>query len=128
MDKFLNITFTRNTYVRVFPVPKYRYYDYKFYIITNMMHWLRLSRSALIFECLLFGLKNRGLSILLPDVSPASVAGIFRGLVSWVVARSVTVKVRACLSGSVETLLKFGAAKFMHSFDPTEISNCSKFH
>ena len=34
-----------------------------------------------IFECLLFGLRDRGLLILLlPDVSPASVAGIFRGL------------------------------------------------
>ena len=40
------------------------------------------------FEYLLFGLKNRGLLILLlPDVSPASVAGIFRGHGSWVVAR-----------------------------------------
>ena len=43
--------------------------------------WFRLSRSALIFECLPFGLKDRGLLILLlPDVSPASTAGIFRGL------------------------------------------------
>ena len=37
------------------------------------MYWFRLSRSALIFECLLFRLKNRGILILLlPDVSPAS--------------------------------------------------------
>ena len=42
------------------------------------------------FECLHFGLKNRGLlMLLLPDVSPASVAGIFRILGSWVVARSL---------------------------------------
>ena len=38
-----------------------------------------------LFECLLFGLKDRGqIILLLPDVSPASVAGIFRGLGSWV--------------------------------------------
>ena len=44
----------------------------------------------MIFECLLFGLENRGLPILLlPDVSPASVAGIFRGPGSWVVARNL---------------------------------------
>ena len=42
------------------------------------IYWFKRSRSALILECLLFGLKNRGLLILLfPDVSPASVAGIF---------------------------------------------------
>ena len=41
-------------------------------------------------KCLPFGLKDRGLLILiLPDVSPASVAGIFRRLRSWVVARSL---------------------------------------
>ena len=56
----------------------------------HRIYWFRLSRSALIFEYLLFGLKNRGLLILLhPDVSPASVACIFRGLGSWVVARSL---------------------------------------
>ena len=45
---------------------------------------------SIIFECLFFGLKNRGLLILLlPDVSPASVAGIFRGLGSQVVARNL---------------------------------------
>ena len=54
------------------------------------MFWFRLSRSALIFECLLFGLKDRGpLILLLPDVSSASVAGIFRGLGFWVVARRI---------------------------------------
>ena len=43
-----------------------------------LIYWFKLSRSALILECLLFGLKNRGLLILLfPDVWPASVAGIF---------------------------------------------------
>ena len=42
------------------------------------------------FECLLFRLKNRGLLILiLPGVSPASMAGIFRELGSWVVAQSL---------------------------------------
>ena len=49
-----------------------------------------LKNLRCIFKCLLFGLKNRGLLILiLPDVSPASVAGIFRGLGPWVVARSL---------------------------------------
>ena len=44
----------------------------------DIVYWFKLSRSALILECLLFGLKNRGLLILLlPDVSPASVAGTF---------------------------------------------------
>ena len=34
-----------------------------------------------IFECLPFGLRDHGLLILLlPDVLPVSVAGIFRGL------------------------------------------------
>ena len=47
-------------------------------------------KCTVISEYLLFGLKNRGLLILLlPDVSPASVAGIFRGLGSWVVAQSL---------------------------------------
>ena len=47
-------------------------------IIYRLVYWFKLSRSALILECLLFGLKNRGLLIfLIPDVSPASAAGIF---------------------------------------------------
>jgi hypothetical protein len=47
----------------------------------NKSNRFRLSRSSLIFEFLPFGLKDRGLLIIiLPDVSPASVAGIFRGL------------------------------------------------
>ena len=49
-----------------------------------------LYKTRTLFECLLFGLKNRGLLILLlPDVSPVSVAGIFRGLGSWAVAWSL---------------------------------------
>ena len=39
----------------------------------QIIYWFKLTQSALILECLLFGLKNRGLLIiLLPDVSPAS--------------------------------------------------------
>ena len=45
------------------------------------IYWFRLSWSALIFKCLPFGLKGRGLLfVLVPDVSPASVVGIFREL------------------------------------------------
>ena len=56
--------------------------------------WFSLSRSALMFECLLFGLKNRGLLILLlPDALPASVVGIFRRLDSWVFARKVNIQI-----------------------------------
>ena len=37
------------------------------------------------------GVKNRGLlTLFLPDVSPASVTGIFKGLGSWAVARTPT--------------------------------------
>ena len=51
----------------------------------DILYWFKLSWSALI----LFGLKKRGLLILLlPDVSPASVAGIFREPGSWVIART----------------------------------------
>ena len=56
---------------------------------TKLYYWFRLSRSALIFECLLFGFKDRDLLILvLPDVSAACVTGFCRGLSSWIVARS----------------------------------------
>ena len=44
-----------------------------------LKEWEKISpQTTEIFECLHFGLKNRGLLIpLFPDVSPASVAGIF---------------------------------------------------
>ena len=59
----------------------------KYRASTRLMMILPLTNSAIklmrFFECLLFGLKDRGLLILLlSDVSPASVAGIFRGLVA----------------------------------------------
>ena len=58
--------------------------------INMALSWFRISRAVLIFERLPSGLRDRGLLILLlPDISPASVTGIFRGLGSWVVARSL---------------------------------------
>ena len=46
-------------------------------IVVFQSYFLHNRELKIIFECLLFGPKNRGLLILLlPDVSPASVAGI----------------------------------------------------
>ena len=43
------------------------------------MYSFKLSRSAMIYKCLFSGSRSRGLLFLpLPDVSNASVAGIFR--------------------------------------------------
>ena len=46
------------------------------YLFVKVKINLNGAHTTLIFECLLFGLKTRGLLILLlPDISPASVAG-----------------------------------------------------
>ena len=47
----------------------------KIHLILNMGEKFKLSRSALILECLLFGLKNRGLLILLLILKSSQDAG-----------------------------------------------------